>query len=163
MAINTCCLLGSNSEWAFAEGIEEVTEKVIVELIEKSSVGIFFVSRRNEFERIAEASLRRVLPKYPDVKLILVMPYDRVDIENELRECEHLYHDVLLLGTKRISGIRRPINLAEEIVDLSGYMLTYILKQNEEASAAFSRSKKQGVVIHNCAELLNISYTDSEL
>ena len=78
---------------------------------------------------------------------------DRVDIENELRECEHLYHDVLLLGTKRISGIRRPINLAEEIVDLSGYMLTYILKQNEEASAAFARAKKQGVVIHNCCLL----------
>ena len=29
--------------------------------------------------------------------------------------------------------------------------------------AAFARAKKQGVVIHNCAELLNISYTDSEL
>ena len=29
--------------------------------------------------------------------------------------------------------------------------------------AHFARAKKQGVVIHNCAELLNISYTDSEL
>ena len=38
MAINTCCLLGSNSEWAFAEGIEEVTEKEIVELAMKFGI-----------------------------------------------------------------------------------------------------------------------------
>lgn len=121
------------SEWkrCFFIGHREADERllprlelVIDRLIREENVRYFYVGGYGGFDRIAAAAVKRAKQKYPDITLMLVLPYHPAEYPTEAPTgFDGTYHPEGLENTPRRYAIVRTNQL---LVDSCDWLVCYV-------------------------------------
>ena len=99
-------------------------ELVIDRLIQEDRVRYFYVGGYGGFDRIAAAAVKRVKQKYPDITLMLVLPYHPAERPTEAPAgFDGTYHPEGLENTPRRYAIVRTNQI---MVDTSNWLVCYV-------------------------------------
>ncbi len=99
-------------------------ELTIVRLIAEENVRYFYVGGYGGFDRIAAAAVKRVKQKYPDITLMLVLPYHPAERPTEAPAgFDGTYHPGGLENTPRRYAIVRTNQI---MVDSCDWLLCYV-------------------------------------
>ena len=121
------------SEWksCFFMGHREADERllprlelIIERLIQEDCVRYFYVGGYGGFDRIAAAAVKRAKQKYPDITLMLVLPYHPAERPTEAPNgFDGTYHPEGLENTPRRYAIVRTNQI---MVDDSDWLVCYV-------------------------------------
>ena len=121
------------SEWksCFFIGHREADERLlprleltIERLIAEENVRYFYVGGYGGFDRIAAAAVKRAKQKYPDITLMLVLPYHPAERPTEAPAgFDGTYHPEGLENTPRRYAIVRTNQI---MVDTSNWLVCYV-------------------------------------
>ena len=99
-------------------------ELVVDRLIREENVRYFYVGGYGGFDRVAAAAVRRTKQKYPDITLILVLPYHPAERPTEAPDgFDGTYHPEGLENTPKRYAIVRANRI---MVDTCDWMVCYI-------------------------------------
>ena len=99
-------------------------ELVIDRLIQEEGVRYFYVGGYGGFDRVAAAAVRRMKQKYPDITLMLVLPYHPSERPTEAHEgFDGTYHPEGLERTPRRYSIVRANRI---MVDSCDWLVCYV-------------------------------------
>ena len=99
-------------------------ELVIDRLIREEGVRYFYVGGYGGFDRLAAAAVRRMKQKYPDITLMLVLPYHPAELPTEAPDgFDGTYHPVGLESTPKRYAIVRANKI---MVDSSDWLVCYV-------------------------------------
>ena len=99
-------------------------ELVIDRLIQEDGVRYFYVGGYGGFDRLAAAAVRRMKQKYPDITLMLVLPYHPAERPTEAPAgFDGTYHPEGLENTPRRYAIVRTNQI---MVDTSNWLVCYV-------------------------------------
>lgn len=125
----------------------EAVENVIVNYNVKS----FFVGNYGEFDRLSAAAVRELKKRYPDIRLILVIPYLTREIEDNKEFFYRNYDEMLIadIPEKTPYGIRI-IKCNQYMANKSSHLICYV--KNYWGGAAktleYARNKKDMNIIN---------------
>ena len=121
------------SEWksCFFIGHREADERllprlelIIERLIQEDCVRYFYVGGYGGFDRIAAAAVKRAKQKYPDITLMLVLPYHPSERPTEAPDgFDGTYHPGGLEGTPKRYAIVRANRI---MVDACDWLVCYV-------------------------------------
>ena len=99
-------------------------ELVIDRLILEENVRYFYVGGYGSFDRLAAAAVRRMKQKYPDITLMLVLPYHPAERPTEAPDgFDGTYHPEGLENTPKRYAIVRANKI---MVDASDWLVCYV-------------------------------------
>ena len=99
-------------------------ELVIDRLILEENVRYFYVGGYGSFDRLAAAAVRRMKQKYPDISLMLVLPYHPAERPTEAPDgFDGTYHPEGLENTPKRYAIVRANKI---MVDASDWLVCYV-------------------------------------
>ena len=99
-------------------------ELVIDRLIQEDGVCYFYVGGYGGFDRVAAAAVRRTKQKYPDITLMLVLPYHPTERPTEAPDgFDGTYHPVGLESTPKRYAIVRANRI---MVDTCDWLICYV-------------------------------------
>ena len=99
-------------------------ELVVDRLIQEDGVRYFYVGGYGGFDRVAAAAVRRMRQKYPDITLMLVLPYHPAERPTEaLDGFDGTYHPDGLENTPKRYAIVRANKI---MVDACDWMVCYV-------------------------------------
>ena len=99
-------------------------ELVVDRLIREENVRYFYVGGYGGFDRVAAAAVRRTKEKYPDITLMLVLPYHPAERPTEAPDgFDGTYHPEGLENTPKRYAIVRANRI---MVDTCDWMVCYI-------------------------------------
>ena len=99
-------------------------ELVIDRLIREEVVRYFYVGGYGGFDRVAAAAVRRMKQKYPDITLMLVLPYHPAERPTEAPDgFDGTYHPVGLESTPKRYAIVRANRI---MVDTCDWLVCYV-------------------------------------
>lgn len=99
-------------------------ELVVDRLIREEGVLYFYVGGYGGFDRLAAAAVRRTKQKYPDITLMLVLPYHPAERPTEAPEgFDGTYHPDGLESTPKRYAIVRANKI---MVDTSDWLVCYV-------------------------------------
>ena len=99
-------------------------ELVVDRLIRKEHVRYFYVGGYGGFDRVAAAAVRRMKQKYPDITLMLVLPYHPTERPTEAPDgFDGTYHPDGLESTPKRYAIVRANKI---MVDASDWLVCYV-------------------------------------
>ena len=99
-------------------------ELVVDRLIREENVRYFYVGGYGSFDRLAAAAVRRMKQKYPDITLMLVLPYHPSERPTEAPEgFDGTYHPEGLERTPRRYSIVRANRI---MVDSCDWLVCYV-------------------------------------
>jgi hypothetical protein len=99
-------------------------ELVIDRLIQEENVRYFYVGGYGGFDRVAVAAVRRMKQKYPDITLMLVLPYHPAERPTEAPEgFDGTYHPDGLESTPKRYAIVRANRI---MVDTCDWLVCYV-------------------------------------
>ena len=101
-----------------------ILELVVDRLIREDGVRYFYVGGHGGFDRLAAAAVRRMKQKYPDITLMLVLPYHPSECPTEAPEgFDGTYHPEGLERTPRRYSIVRANCI---MVDSCDWLVCYV-------------------------------------
>ena len=99
-------------------------ELVIDRLIQEEGVRYFYVGGYGGFDRLAAAAVRRMNQKYPDITLMLVLPYHPAERPTEAPDgFDGTYHPEVLKSTPKRYAIVRANRI---MVDACDWLVCYV-------------------------------------
>ena len=99
-------------------------ELVVDRLIQEDNVRYFYVGGYGGFDRLAAAAVRRMKQKYPDITLMLVLPYHPAERPTEAPDgFDGTYHPEGLENTPKRYAIVRANRI---MVDTCDWMVCYV-------------------------------------
>lgn len=99
-------------------------ELVIDRLIREENVRYFYVGGYGGFDRVAAAAVRRMKQKYPDITLMLVLPYHPAERPTEAPDgFDGTYHPDSLESTPKRYAIVRANRI---MVDACDWLICYV-------------------------------------
>ena len=99
-------------------------ELVIDRLIQEDGVRYFYVGGYGGFDRVAAAAVRRIKQKYPDITLMLVLPYHPAERPTEAPDgFDGTYHPDGLENTPKRYAIVRANKI---MVDACDWLVCYV-------------------------------------
>ena len=99
-------------------------ELVVDRLIQEENVRYFYVGGYGGFDRVATAAVRRMKQKYPDITLMLVLPYHPAERPTEAPDgFDGTYHPDGLESTPKRYAIVRANKI---MVDASDWLVCYV-------------------------------------
>lgn len=116
-------------------------ELVIDRLIREERVRCFYVGRYGEFDRLAAATVKRLRQKYPDITLMLVLPYHPAEQPTEAPEgFDGTYNPDGLENTPRRYAIVRTNHI---MVDNSDWLVCYVRHGASNSRNLLEYAKRQ--------------------
>lgn len=133
-------------------------ELVVDRLIREEGVRYFYVGGYGGFDRLAAAAVRRMKQKYPDITLMLVLPYHPAERPTEAPDgFDGTYHPDGLESTPKRYAIVRANRI---MVDACDWLICYIRhgagNSQKLLEYAGHREKKGFVRIMNICEMEDI-------
>ena len=130
-------------------------ELVIDRLIREEHVRYFYVGGYGGFDRVAAAAVRRMKQKYPDITLMLVLPYHPAERPTEAPDgFDGTYHPDGLESTPKRYAIVRANRI---MVDACDWLICYVRhgagNSRKLLEYASLREKKSFVKIMNICEI----------
>ena len=99
-------------------------ELVVDRLIQEDGVRYFYVGGYGGFDRLAAAAVRRMKQKYPDITLMLVLPYHPAERPTEAPDgFDGTYHPAGLESTPKRYAIVRANRI---MVDACDWLVCYV-------------------------------------
>jgi hypothetical protein len=99
-------------------------EMVVARLIREENVRYFYVGGYGGFDRLAAAAVRRMKQKYPDITLMLVLPYHPAERPTEAPDgFDGTYHPEGLESTPKRYAIVRANRI---MVDTCDWLVCYV-------------------------------------
>ena len=99
-------------------------EMVVARLIREENVRYFYVGGYGGFDRVAVAAVRRMKQKYPDITLMLVLPYHPAERPTEAPDgFDGTYHPDGLESTPKRYAIVRANRI---MVDTCDWLVCYV-------------------------------------
>ena len=99
-------------------------ELVVDRLIQEENVRFFYVGGYGGFDRLAAAAVRRMKQKFPDITLMLVLPYHPAERPTEAPEgFDRTYHPDGLESTPKRYAIVRTNKI---MVDACDWLVCYV-------------------------------------
>jgi len=145
----------------FFIGHREVDEKILPKLVDtvrklinEENVRYFYVGVYGGFDRIAASSVKRVKQDYPDISLMLVLPYHPAERPIETPYgFDGTYYPEGLEGTPKRYAITRANRL---VLDSSDWLICYVKHGASNAQKLYEyakRREKKGLIqIENLAD-----------
>lgn len=156
MRERTCCFTGhrliNRSEY---DNIKSITKKTIISLINKGVV-YFGAGGALGFDTIAEECVLELREKYPQIKLILVLPC-KDQTRNWLDSDVKKYNDILKRADKVVYTSERysegcMLKRNRHLVDNSKYCICYLKRENGGTAYTVNYAKQSGLTIYNVAK-----------
>ena len=154
MREKTCCFTGHRelpagwSQWKLATKLE----KTIIEQI-NSGIRFFGVGGALGFDTLAAQTVLRLKKKYPDIKLILVLPcvdqtrgWPTEDVE-EYERIKSRADKVVYTSQEYTQGCMHKRN--RHLVDHSSVCVCYLAKESGGTAFTVNYAKKQGLEVIN--------------
>ena len=117
----SCFFIGHREAY---KGLLPRLELVIDRLIQEENVRYFYIGGYGGFDRVAAATVRRMKQKYPDITLMLVLPYHPAERPTEAPEgFDRTYHPDGLESTPKRYAIVRANRI---IVDACDWLICYV-------------------------------------
>lgn len=145
-----CCFAGHSNSYLSDETenrLKELIEKLIVE----DKVTEFWVGNYGNFDSLCAGTVRILKDKYPEIELILVIPYLTNDI-NEYKELYYKNYDTILVADIPEHTPKRfwITKCNEYMVDKSDFIICYIRHRWGGAAVTLEYAKrKKHIKIHN--------------
>ena len=145
----------------FFIGHREADEKILPKLVDtvrklinEENVRCFYVGGYGGFDRIAASSVKRVKQDYPDISLMLVLPYHPAERPIETPYgFDGTYYPEGLEGTPKRYAITRANRL---VLDSSDWLICYVKHGASNAQKLYEyakRREKKGLIqIENLAD-----------
>ena len=126
-------------------------ELVIDRLIREEGVRYFYVGGYGDFDRVAAAAVRRMKQKYPDITLMLVLPYHPAERPTEAPDgFDGTYHPDGLESTPKRYAIVRANRI---MVDTCDWLICYVRRGagNSRKLLEYAQRRKRQIQIFNIA------------
>ena len=156
------------SEWksCFFMGHREADERllprlelIIERLIQEDCVRYFYVGGYGGFDRIAAAAVKRAKQKYPDITLMLVLPYHPAERPTEAPNgFDGTYHPEGLENTPRRYAIGRTNQI---LVDTCDWLVCFVRHgaSNSRNLLEYARRREEKGLI----QIINIAEGESQI
>ena len=135
--------------------VELLLEKHIWDLLASHIYVDFLVGRNGEFDQCAASSVRRVRRDYGgnNSSLVLVLPYDSAEYENNRASFEEYYSNIELCQNASLAHPKSAIQIRNrEMVDRADLIICYVKRKEGGAWKTVQYAKKQGKTVINLAE-----------
>lgn len=158
MKNKTCCFTGHRelptgwTRWRFNVKLEKAIVKQI-----KNGIQFFGAGGALGFDTIAAQAVLRLKKKYPDIKLILVLPCrDQASkwLAEDVEEYERIKAQadkIVYTSQEYTSGCMHKRN--RHMVDNSSVCICYLTRKDGGTAYTVSYAKKRGVEVINIADL----------
>ena len=126
-------------------------ELVIDRLIQEEGVRYFYVGGYGGFDRVAVAAVRRMKQKYPDITLMLVLPYHPAERPTEAPDVfDGTYHPDGLESTPKRYAIVRANRI---MVDACDWLVCYVRHgaSNSRKLLEYAQRRNRKIQIYNIA------------
>ena len=126
-------------------------ELVIDRLIREDGVRYFYVGGYGGFDRLSAAAVRRMKQKYPDITLMLVLPYHPAERPTEAPDgFDGTYHPDGLESTPKRYAIVRANRI---MVDTCDWLICYVRRGagNSRKLLEYAQRRKRQIQIFNIA------------
>ena len=133
-------------------------ELIIERLIQEDCVRYFYVGGYGGFDRIAAAAVKRAKQKYPDITLMLVLPYHPAERPTEAPNgFDGTYHPEGLENTPRRYAIVRTNQI---LVDTCDWLVCFVRHgaSNSRNLLEYARRREE----KNLIQIINISESQDE-
>lgn len=134
-------------------------ELIIERLIQEDCVRYFYVGGYGGFDRIAAAAVKRAKQKYPDITLMLVLPYHPAERPTEAPNgFDGTYHPEGLENTPRRYAIVRTNQI---LVDTCDWLVCFVRHgaSNSRNLLEYARRREEKGLI----QIINIAEGESQI
>lgn len=151
MNTTICCFAG-HSDMNGSDAKEKI-KNIAERLITEKNVTEFWVGNYGGFDACAASAVRELKLKYPDVKLILAIPYFTKKIE-EYRDWYEKNYDKIMLADIPVTtpGKYKIIKANEYMVENSDFLICYIDHTWGGAYKTYTYAKRKNKEIFNVAD-----------
>ena len=152
-----CCFFIGHRE--ANESLLPRLESVIERLITEENVRYFYVGGYGGFDRIAAAAVKRAKQKYPDITLMLVLPYHPAERPTEAPNgFDGTYHPEGLENTPRRYAIVRTNQI---LVDTCDWLVCFVRHgaSNSRNLLEYARRREEKGLI----QIINIAEGESQI
>lgn len=125
VGIKRCCFAGHNE--TYDDDVKNKIKEIAVRLIEDNEVTEFWVGNYGGFDRCAASAMREVKKAYPQIQLVLVIPYLTKEI-NDNREDYYKKYDSIIIADipEKTPAKLRIIKANEYMVDNCDFLICYV-------------------------------------
>ena len=132
----------------FEADIEERVKNKIAGLIENDFT-TFYSGGMGEFDKICERIVRRFKRKNDNIKLCLILPYMKNDINNNRGYYDALYDEIIVPDLENVHYKRAITERNRWIVKNSDMLLSYVFRDYGGAWAMLKYAEKSGTEYMN--------------
>jgi len=147
-----CCFAGHSEIYNNDLVFNMIMDKA-EELITQKNINEFWVGNYGTFDHISAAAIRKLKEKYPDILLILIIPYLTKEI-NEYREQYYRNYDEMVIAEipEKTPKKYRILKTNEYMIDNSDYLICFVNHSWGGAAKALEYAeKKKHIIIFNLA------------
>lgn len=137
-----CCFFGHRDIFY---DLQDELKQAIDYAVEKFGITTFYVGGRGQFDKQAEKAVRIAKKKYPQIKLVLVLPYFSNDLNKNKSTYENIYDSIYipqeLIGQHFKGAIVKRNRI---MVTESELVICHIYKEYGGAYSSVKFAQKQG-------------------
>lgn len=127
--LNKICLICGENLSYYKYSTKEKISKIILELIEKEGVNIFYSTRGSNFDIVCEECVRELKKTHEDLKLCFIFPYMYRFLKTKMEYYQRIYDEVFEFdagpNTKNDFSTTYRNRMYVWLADISDYMVTY--------------------------------------
>lgn len=139
-----CMFCGHSKIYTGYESLKEKLTFVVSELIEHEGVKRFMIGNYGQFDRMAASVCLDLKKDYPDIKVELVLPYYRHQVD-EYDKAYYLKFDSVVVPDLENVPYRYRITKANEyMVKRSDIVVAYVNKNTGGAAKTLAYAKRMG-------------------
>ena len=147
------CSFAGHSRLSAKESLYEKLLPTIEALITNDGITEFWAGNYGDFDRLSASAVRTLKEKYPEIRLVLVVPYLTSDINEYRDEYSRDFDEIVIAdmpeNTPKKLGI---IKANQYMVNNSEILLCFIEHSFGGAAKTLEYAKKKGVRVVNLAE-----------
>lgn len=142
----TCTFFGHRN---ITYDIESVLYSVLVDLIEKENVNLFYVGNNGDFDTLVQNKLKKLKTFYPHIKCFIVIPYIPSKHNKTEVSLDSIYPDGLENTPPKFAIYKRN----RWMIDKSDFVVTYVKYTTGGAVKFKEFAEKEGKKIINIANI----------
>ena len=128
--MTVCTFAGHREVWDV--GIQAALDEEVEKLLEKEGQYVFYSGGMGQFDALCAAAVRRGKLRHPesDIKLVLVLPYMKQEINADKRYFEEIYDDIIV--PEELMGVHYKQAIGKRnrwMVDRADVLFSYVYRE----------------------------------
>lgn len=147
--VRTCMFCGHSKIYSGYEKLKENLTLVVSDLIEHKKVEKFLIGNYGQFDRMSASICLDLKRLYPDIKVELVLPYYRHQVDEYERVYYLKFDNVIIPELENVPYRYRITKANEYMVKRSDIVVTYVNKTTGGAAKTMAYAKRMDKKIIN--------------